>query len=161
MGGYWQCPGCGVVVPDDVTWGRGESPCDCPPDDMGGVTLTVTIPGTPPREVSPNARVGWQVKARYTKVYRVMAYLATLAAGGGTFAIDGPIMLSVTYAWEKGRRTVDDDSAWALFKAGRDGMADALEVNDRRFRCGSVEQVRDPEGRGFTVVELWQEAEDE
>jgi hypothetical protein len=31
MTGSWQCPGCGVVVSDDVTWGPGESPCDCAP----------------------------------------------------------------------------------------------------------------------------------
>ncbi len=117
----------------------------------------MTIPGTPPREVSPNARVHWRVKARHTKAYRETAYLATVAVTRAPFAGDGPIVVNVTYAWEKGRQRMDDDNAWSLFKAGRDGIADALGVNDKAFRCGEVEQVRDPEGRGFTVVELWQE----
>lgn len=41
MAGSWMCPGCGVVVPDDVTWGPGESPCDCPP---GRVRMGVIAP---------------------------------------------------------------------------------------------------------------------
>ena len=127
---------------------------------MGGTALTVTIPGTPPRALSPNARVGWQTKARYTRVFRTMAYLSTLSAGGGTFAGDGPIYLAVTYAWGKGRRTVDGDNALALGKAALDGVADALGVNDRRFRCAAVEQVRDPAGVGYTTIALWQEESD-
>jgi len=124
---------------------------------MGGVTLIVTIPGTPPRELSPNARVHWRVRSKHTKAYRETASLATVVAGRVLFDGDRPIKVNVTYAWEKGRRVVDDDNGWAMMKAGRDGIADALGVNDKAFRSGSVEQVRDPEGRGYTVVELWQE----
>ncbi|MDQ3514186.1 MAG: endodeoxyribonuclease RusA [Chloroflexota bacterium] len=120
------------------------------------MTLTVTIPGTPPREVSPNARVGWQARARHTKAYRQTAYLATMAAGRVAFDGDRPVYLALRYAWETGRKSLDHDNALALAKAGLDGVADALGVNDRQFRCESVEQVRDPEGRGFTVIELWQ-----
>ena len=121
--------------------------------------MIVTIPGTPPRELSPNARVHWRVRSKHTKQYRETAYLATVAATRVPFTGDGPIDLALTYAWEKGRKRMDDDNAWAIFKSGRDGVADALGFDDKRLRCVSVEQVRDPEGRGYTTVELWQEGD--
>ena len=124
---------------------------------MGGVTLTVTIPGTPPRELSPNARIHWRARARHTAAYRETAYLATLAAGRVAFDGDRPVDIRLTYAWARGRKRMDDDNAWALFKSGRDGVASALVIDDKVFRCGSVEQLRDPAGVGYTTIALWQE----
>ena len=49
------------------------------------------------------------------------------------------------------RRHRDDDNLTAAFKAGRDGIADALKVNDKRFR--SHPYVKDVTG-GLVKVRI-------
>ena len=44
-------------------------------------TVIITLP-LPPRQLSPNARVHWRTKARYTKKYRHTARQLTMIAGG-------------------------------------------------------------------------------
>ena len=85
----------------------------------------------PPKELSPNARTHWATKARIAKRYRatchILAKQARLQAG------EGPIHLVVTFA-PPDRRHRDDDNCTGAFKAGRDGVADAMGVDDSRFR---------------------------
>lgn len=50
------------------------------------------------------------------------------------------------------RRHRDDDNMIGAFKAARDGIADALGVNDRRFR--PVYYFETPEKPGRVEVEL-------
>lgn len=67
------------------------------------------------------------------------AYLTYEAMNGGArearqrFAGNDPIAYKVTF-YPPDKRHRDDDSMIASFKAARDGIADALGVNDRRFK---------------------------
>lgn len=84
----------------------------------------------PPKELSPNARVHWSVKARKAKAYRAAAYLLTKQAG--IAAPEGRAVLALEFV-PPDRRARDDDNLVAAFKAGRDGIAEALGVDDKRF----------------------------
>lgn len=84
----------------------------------------------PPRELSPNARVHWSVKARKAKAYRNTCYLLTKEAL--IKAPEGRAVLSLCFV-PPDRRHRDDDNLVAAFKAGRDGIAEALGVDDRQF----------------------------
>lgn len=62
------------------------------------------------------------------------AYLLTREAHPkGASLPDGPLALWVTW-YPPDRRHRDDDNLIAGFKAYRDGIADALGIDDKRFR---------------------------
>lgn len=85
----------------------------------------------PSKELSPNARCHWAVKARAVSAYRKEC--CSLARAAKMTAPDSErLMLQIEF-FPPTRRGVDDDNALAAFKAGRDGLADALRINDRRF----------------------------
>jgi crossover junction endodeoxyribonuclease RusA len=56
-----------------------------------------------------------------------------MAAGGFADLPEGTLALWLDF-YPPDRRARDDDNIIAAFKAGRDGMAEALGINDRRFR---------------------------
>ena len=88
----------------------------------------------PAKELNPNARKHWGAVSRFKKKARADAALATRAAMGGK-AIDlgeGPIPMRITF-FPPDNRHRDDDNMVASFKAARDGIADALGVDDCRF----------------------------
>lgn len=65
--------------------------------------------------------------------------------------------LRYTYYPPKGGKFLDDDNLIGAMKYYRDGIANALDINDKRFITYPVERgARD--GRGRVVVEIWQEA---
>jgi hypothetical protein len=78
--------------------------------------------------LSPNARCHWTAKARHTKTHRNQAKLVALSALGGQSApaFSG---YTLTFFFPDARRR-DDDNAAAACKAYRDGIADALRVDD-------------------------------
>ncbi|QJD58182.1 endodeoxyribonuclease RusA [Pseudomonas sp. gcc21] len=86
----------------------------------------------PPKELSPNARTHWAAKARIAKRYRstcrILAMQAKLKA-----PVSGPIPIEIVF-YPPDRRHRDDDNCTGAFKPGRDGVADALGVDDSRFR---------------------------
>jgi crossover junction endodeoxyribonuclease RusA len=86
----------------------------------------------PPKELSPNARLHWTAKARAVKKYRADCYLLAKMA---KIKIDweGDIHLFVNF-YPPIKRRYDLDNLAARMKAGMDGIADALGVNDVRFR---------------------------
>ena len=86
----------------------------------------------PPKELSPNARVHWCVKNRAVKKYRENCAWLTKAAGLRV-DWDGFVHAFITF-YPPDRRHRDDDNVIAAFKSGRDGVADALVVDDKRFR---------------------------
>lgn len=108
----------------------------------------VTLPW-PPTALSPNARVHWAKRARAASAYRMACGWACKAAG-----LEAPegdrIDLFVVFV-PPTRRNRDDDNLVASFKAGRDGIADALGIDDRRFRVHP--SVSDELG-GFVRVRL-------
>lgn len=87
----------------------------------------------PPRELSPNGRVHWAKKAKAARAYRQACYLLAKQARLVAPATER-IPLLVTFL-PPDRRRRDDDNCIGAFKAGRDGLADALGVDDRRFQC--------------------------
>jgi crossover junction endodeoxyribonuclease RusA len=83
----------------------------------------------PPKDLSPNARVHFMALSRAKKKYRMQCYLLAKAAG---LRASGRVSLAIEFR-PPTRRNRDDDNLVASFKAGRDGLADALGINDNLF----------------------------
>lgn len=127
------------------------------------ICLYVTIPLVPGQETSPNWRGSWQGRYRATKALREAACFCSVdALARGSQAVpvpsEGEIGLRWSVFWPKGRHATDDDNLTAMLKPARDGIADALGVDDRRFRTLSVDQFR-AEGDGYVQVALVRRSE--
>lgn len=101
--------------------------------------MKITLPW-PDRRLSPNARIHWRSKLSPKKKARADAALATYSALGcgvrevrTAFAGDAPIPLTIRFYPPDARRR-DRDNAQASLKHALDGIADALGVDDYRFR---------------------------
>jgi crossover junction endodeoxyribonuclease RusA len=86
----------------------------------------------PSRQLSPNFRGHWAQKSKAAKAYREAGYWAAKLSGI-KIDWDGEIHAFITF-YPPDRRQRDDDNLIASFKSARDGIADALGVNDKRFR---------------------------
>jgi len=95
--------------------------------------IEVTLPW-PPKQLSPNARVHWSVKSKAAKAYRRECHMLTLEAGLRGVESQGRLHLWLDF-YPPDRRHRDDDNMIASFKSGRDGIADALGIDDKRFIC--------------------------
>lgn len=84
----------------------------------------------PSRALSPNARGHWAQRSRAAKAYRHQCFL--FAKKAGLVAPAGRILLQLEFLPPTARRR-DDDNLLASFKAGRDGLADALGIDDSLF----------------------------
>ena len=146
-----------------------------------GVTLTVTIPWVPPSAMLPNAVTSTRTGSRHRRQLRrdaaTMLRSAMIPTGVYHFSdpeaerslFMGPTHCRITVAWGKERtkgatgmvrwrQTCDGDNLLAAMKGLIDAIQDVgLIGNDRDLIHAPVEQVRDPEGRGSTTVDLWQE----
>ena len=130
--------------------------------------LLVEIPATPPSDLSPNARIHHMKRARLTKPLREAAYYTTLSAihhnPEAAAAIRAATRVKVSWVvkWEPRRKTtIDRRNLGAMLKGIEDGIADALQVNDRYFDDVSIEQERDPDGFGWTCATLYPVGEDQ
>lgn len=131
---------------------------------MSELRLVVDIPFAPPKAASPNSRVHWSKRSKETRVYREAARLAArdayaIACANGQWSsrplleADHDIEIQWTIYWPKWRQAKDDDNAIMCAKAARDGIADAIGIDDRHFTTAvPIRQERDPEGRGRTVA---------
>ena len=119
--------------------------------------MIVTLPW-PDKLLSPNARQHWAALSAAKKKARRDAHYATLEALGGRACevralVDGETPLPVTVRFfPPDRRHRDADNMVASMKAAIDGFADALGVNDRRFRPTFV--FADPAKPGRVEVEI-------
>lgn len=84
----------------------------------------------PPAACSPNARVHWSKKSRAAKAYRSACHL--LAKQVDLQSPAGEALLVVEFV-PPDRRRRDDNNLLAMFKAGRDGLADAMGIDDNVF----------------------------
>lgn len=84
----------------------------------------------PPKELSPNARVHYMAKAKHTKAYREQAYWLTRASVERGIH-PSPRLKIVFHPPDRRRR--DLDGMLSSIKAGLDGIADAMAVNDSEF----------------------------
>lgn len=84
----------------------------------------------PPKELNPNARMHWARLSKIKAKYRADCHL--LCKASGVTVPDGKVRLVLEFV-PPDRRHRDDDNMLASFKAGRDGLADALGINDNKF----------------------------
>ncbi len=97
----------------------------------------------PPGQLNPNSRVHWSKKARAAEMYRYTCKLRTKNVINGErwdvqalrdlVAAGGDMHVFLDF-YPPNRRARDDDNLIAAFKSGRDGLADALQIDDRHFR---------------------------
>jgi crossover junction endodeoxyribonuclease RusA len=115
----------------------------------GGVFLELPWP---PKQLTPNARRRnhWRVTQRHAKDYRAYCAALTLSAGVRSGAIT-----AITF-YPPDRRKRDDDGMIGAFKAGRDGIADALGCDDHTFR--PTYKFADPVKGGKVIVEIGEAA---
>lgn len=111
----------------------------------------------PPSILSPNARAHWAAKRKATKQARVDGYYATIASNAEkpiSKAINGTGRIHLWahfYAPDKRRR--DDDNLLSSLKPYRDGIAEALGIDDTRFQSHPVLENEVVKG-GRVVVRL-------
>ena len=87
----------------------------------------------PPRALSPNARAHWRAKAPIARAYKEACWALTLEA---KLAVPDSQKIALWLDfYPPNRRARDDDNMIASFKHGRDGVALALGIDDKRFRC--------------------------
>ena len=103
----------------------------------------------PPKDLSPNARVHWARLARAKKVYRAECATQAMAQGARRLAA-GKLHLALTF-YPPTRRAFDLDNSLARMKAGLDGLADVLGVDDKHWSL-SIERA-DQLG-GYVRVEV-------
>jgi crossover junction endodeoxyribonuclease RusA len=121
--------------------------------EEGEQVLRIILPW-PSRTLHPNSRPHWAVKARAVKQGRAIAAAVTREALRSREAVrlpDGLIPVTVTFM-PPNRQRRDDDGCVTAFKAARDGIADALQVDDSRFRCAYV--MAEPVSGGAVAVDL-------
>jgi crossover junction endodeoxyribonuclease RusA len=114
---------------------------------MGGSLGNILLElGWPSPKLSPNARVHWAEKSRFTKASKDTAYWITKAALGAKFGPtfkyehDGSdIAVRLIAHPPKGKVAPDEDNLTSSTKAFRDGIALGLGVNDRHFRLQPIE----------------------
>jgi crossover junction endodeoxyribonuclease RusA len=87
----------------------------------------------PPIALSPNARTHWRKKAPIAKAYKEACW--ALAKEAKLVVPDDQGLALWLDFYPPDRRHRDDDNVIASFKAGRDGLALALGIDDKRFRC--------------------------
>lgn len=95
--------------------------------------LRVELPW-PDKRLSPNSRTHWRPKAEATAAARKEAFVLTRNQQGAYVHLeDGQLAVSFTFRPPtKARR--DLDNLISATKAHRDGIADALSVDDSKFR---------------------------
>ncbi len=115
--------------------------------------ISIELPW-PHGDLSPNARPHFMQLARVKKAAREEAYWATKIVKPVTWAApeSGDIILRQV-AHPPDKRDRDRDGIDARLKAARDGIADALGVNDRRFRPTGIEWGEPIKG-GKIVIEV-------
>jgi len=95
---------------------------------------TVTLPW-PPKDLSPNARLHWAKLAKVKKAYRHACRALALQAGlGAVFSHECNRMHVSLVFYPPDRRQRDQDNMLAAMKSGLDGLADAMRIDDRKFR---------------------------
>lgn len=103
----------------------------------------------PPSALNPNARHGHPArKAKFAREYRQACWSETLAnfgcaAGQRMFPGTGRIAIRLDL-FPPDKRSRDDDNAESAFKAGRDGVAQALKVDDARFQMNRFLHIDQP-----------------
>lgn len=115
-------------------------------------TIQIIMPW-PARGLSPNARLHWAQVTKLKKPYRALGMARAVEAMRGLppYPKEGKLPVKITFH-PPDRRGRDDDNMIGSFKAGRDGVAEAIGVNDRRWNTTYC--IAEPVKGGLVVVEL-------
>mgnify|MGYP006267841683 CR=1 FL=1 len=115
--------------------------------------LQVKLP-FPPAELFPNKKNGthWAVTNKVKTKYKEDCFYLTKSQVKQFFWNEGDIRLTLIYVMPD-KRHRDADNCLAASKAGLDGMADALIVNDKRFQPITIYRVQG-EKPGCLIVQL-------
>lgn len=106
----------------------------------------------PPRSLNPNGRAHWRVKHRDAKIAKDFAFYATKEARIGVAAGDVPVLVGLTFHPKTATRP-DEDNCIASMKAGLDGIALALGLDDQHFRLAAP-VIAEPVNGGKVVVTI-------
>jgi hypothetical protein len=88
----------------------------------------------PSKDLSPNARVHYRVKAAATKAARQTAVVLAFEAGWrDAWLPEGRLHLWIDCYQAPGKKVPDDDNMIGRCKAYRDGIAQVLGIDDKRF----------------------------
>ncbi len=116
--------------------------------------LTIELPWYP-KELSPNARVHWAVKANAVKKYRHACAWAARAQGLMPSNAD-EVVMTIEFR-EPDKRPRNKDNMIASIKALQDGLMDAIGIDDSKFvvahKIGQVAK------RGKVIVTIKGEGE--
>lgn len=103
----------------------------------------------PPTGLSPNARNHWAKLAKLKKAYREACFWQAMEQGARPMQAS-KLHLTLTF-YPPTRRAYDLDNALARIKAGLDGLADVLKVDDKHWTL----TIKKGEGvGGFVSVEI-------
>jgi crossover junction endodeoxyribonuclease RusA len=118
--------------------------------DGGVITIEMAWP---PRALSPNGRVHFMQKTRFKQAAKDTAYwLTKQATRCKPLDHDGEIAVRIIAHPPKAWRTGDADNLIASCKSQLDGIAAALQVNDRQFRAPTVEWAQRVEGGKLVIA---------
>ena len=114
----------------------------------------------PSRDLHPNARVHWAKRAKAAKAAKAGAHMLALEAGWHRMQLpDGRLHLWIDF-YPPDRRRRDDDGLLASMKAARDGIADALGIDDARFVSHPYLKTEVRNGGEVRVRITWPDSDD-
>lgn len=123
-------------IPDMVA---PHAPPDAPAPTRGA-GLTIVLP-LPDPLLTPNVRLHWAERAREVKRQRYEARVGTYCQLPDVLpelAPDSRWRLDVEVRPRPRMKRHDDDNLWSALKSYRDGIADALLVDDKQFVIGAL-----------------------
>lgn len=110
--------------------------------------IELTLPW-PPKELSPNARLHWAKLAKVKKAYREACAWTAMEQGLRKVATR-KLHLSLVF-YPPTRRAYDLDNALARMKAGLDGLADVMQLDDKHW---GLSIAKSEEIGGFVKVKI-------
>lgn len=111
---------------------------------------TVSLSGNQLKRAGFGRGLRYKVTAGTNQLFRDATFLTYMALADRK-APKPPLYIDLKLRCAVERRR-DDDNVWAGFKAGRDGLAFELGLNDSDLHCGTVMwEVGTPEGMWVTL----------
>lgn len=106
----------------------------------------------PPAQLSPNARLHWAIAYRAKAKYRDHCWAVVRAQTQQRLEDKRDYALELRFV-PPDRRSYDRDNLIARMKAGIDGLADALLIDDKQFKTLTASVSADSVG-GFVQVRI-------
>lgn len=123
-------------------------------------SVRFVIPTTPSPALNKNARRQW-ARIVATKDLRTLTRYAAISVFNGKVLREpsalpvfrGDVQVEAEVFWEKSRRICDNTNLIGMLSPVWDGMQDVgIVENDQQIKKFHVEQFRDPDGSGYTVI---------